>query len=302
MKAEKVIQGRSIRCSDVNLIRSLLRQNPSWSRRRLSQDLCRRWQWHNCKGQIKDMACRSLLVKLEDMGEIRLPARRGGRPNHRGYRIVEIAHDRTPIECDLKALQPVRIERLPARDPQLTLFKFFLRNYHYLGLQTCVGETIKYMAYDGQGRVVACMLFGSAAWKAKARDAFIGWDTGSRRRNLSLLTNNSRFLVLPWVRVKNLASHILGKVSGRLSADWMEKYGHPIYLLETFVERERFRGTCYRAAGWQHVGVTTGRSRNDVKQTLSVPVKDIFLYPLHSDFRGRLSAPACPRPVGRAGR
>lgn len=302
MKAEKVIQGRSITCSDIDLIRSLLRQNPSWSRRRLSQDLCRRWQWYNGKGQIKDMACRSLLVKLEDMGEIRLPARRGGRPNHRGYRIVEIAHDRRPIECDLKALQPVRIEPLRAGDNRLSLFKFLLHRYHYLGFRTSVGENVKYMVYDRHGRVLACMLFGSAAWKARDRDSFIGWDAGGRKRNLFLLTNNTRFLVLPWVRVKNLASHILGKVCARVTADWIEKYGHPIHLLETFVLRDKFRGTCYRAAGWIHAGATVGRSRNDRNQMLSVPVKDIFLYPLCADFRGRLCQPACSRPVGRAGR
>jgi hypothetical protein len=236
------------------------------------------------------MACRSLLLKLEGMGEIRLPARRGGRPNHLGYRIVDVDHDRTPIECDLKALQPVRIEPLSARDSRLPLFKCLLHRHHYLGFQTCVGETVKYVAHDRHGRLLACMLFGSAAWKAKDRDTFIGWDTAGRKRNLFLLTNNARFLVLPWVRVKNLASHILGKVCGRVSADWIEKYGHPIHLLETFVERERFLGSCYRAAGWIHVGATAGRSRNDRHQTLSVPVKDVYLQPLSPDFRRRLCA------------
>lgn len=234
------------------------------------------------------MACRSLLLKLEEMGEIRLPARRGGRPNHRGYRIIETAHDRTPIESDLKALQPVRIEPLSARDSRLSLFKFLLHRYHYLGFQTCVGETVKYVAHDRNGRLLACMLFGSAAWKVRDRDTFIGWDAAGRKRNLFQLTNNTRFLVLPWVRVKNLASHILGKVCGRVSSDWIKKYGHPIHLLETFVLRERFRGTCYRAAGWIHVGATVGRSRNDRDQILSVPVKDIFLCPLSTNFRGRL--------------
>lgn len=291
MKTEKVIQGRTITIGDIALIRSLLAQNPCWSRRRLSQYLCKRWDWRNGKGHIKDMACRSLLLKLEDIGEIRLPARRGGRPNHRGYRhIPDMVHDRSPIESDLKTLQPVRIEPLQAGDPRESLFKFLLHRYHYLGLHTYVGETIKYMAHDRHGRLLACMLFGSAAWKARARDVFIGWDAGSRKRNLFLLTNNSRFLVLPWVRVKNLASHILGNVCGRISADWIDKYGHPIHLLETFVHRERFRGSCYRAAGWIHVGATTGRGRNDPHQTLTVPVKDIYLYALNGDFRRRLYA------------
>lgn len=134
------------------------------------------------------------------------------------------------------------------------------------------------------------MLFGSAAWKTRSRDVFIGWNRASRERNLTLLTNNTRFLILPWVRVRHLASHLLSRICREVSGYWMEKYGHPIYLLETFVERDRFRGTCYRAAGWTHVGTTTGRSRNDRDQTLSVPVKEIFLYPLRNDFRGRLMA------------
>ncbi len=144
------------------------------------------------------------------------------------------------------------------------------------------------------------MLFGSAAWKAKDRDAFIGWEAKVRERNLYLLTNNTRFLLLPWVRVRHLASHLLSQLCRALPGLWMEKYGHPIHLLETFVQRDRFRGTCYRAAGWTHAGSTVGRSRNDEHATLRVPVKDIFLYPLSADFRRRLCTPA--RPAGRADR
>jgi len=153
-----------------------------------------------------------------------------------------------------------------------------------------VGENIKLMLRDRSGRLLACMLFGSAAWKTRSRDRFIGWDRSCRERNLSLLTNNTRFLILPWVRVKCLASHVLARVCAELPGYWMEKYGHPIHLLETFVERERFRGTCYRAAGWSHVGATAGRSRNDVHATMSVPVKDVFVRPLCRDFRRRLCA------------
>jgi hypothetical protein len=239
------------------------------------------------------MACRTLLLKLERSGQIQLPPRRAGRPNERGYRpVAELAHDRTPIECDLKSLQPLRIEPLKAGDPRLTLFKFLLQRYHYLGLRSCVGETIKYLVEDCQGRLLACLLFAAAAWKVQARDRFIGWDGGARQRNLFLLANNTRFLILRWVRVPSLASHLLGRLCRRLSDDWRQKYGHPIYLLETFVQRERFRGVCYKAAGWVHVGVTTGRSRNDVHANLIVPVKDIYLHPLTADFRVRLCRPS----------
>ena len=291
METGKIIQGRCIAPGDVALIRGLLSGNPSWNRSRLSRELCERWDWRNEKGRLKDMACRTLLLKLERQGQIRLPARQRPSPNaHRNRQITEVSHDCTPIECDLSALRPLRIEPLSSSDEALALFKFLLHRYHYLGLRNCVGENLKYMVRDQAGRPLACMLFGSAAWKAKSRDAFIGWDRQTRERNLPLLSNNTRFLILPWVRVPHLASHLLARVCRALPGHWMQKYGHPIHLLETFVERERFRGTCYRAAGWRHVGATAGRSRNDVHATMSVPVKDIFLYPLNADFRGRLSA------------
>ena len=291
METGKIIQGRSVTDQDIVLIRCLLTENPSWGRRRLSIELCERWAWRNGVGQIKDMACRTLLLKLERAGEIRLPPRRGGRRNERGYRQpVEMIHDTSLVESDLRALQPVLIEPLKAGDKRLPLFKFFLHQYHYLGHSTCVGENLKYLVFDNTGRPLACLLFGAAAWKTKSRDAFIGWDASVRERNLSLLTNNTRFLILPWVRVPHLASHVLARVRKQLSADWISKYGHPIHLLETFVERDRFKGTCYRAAGWLHVGATTGRSRNDKDFTLSVPVKEVYLQPLTADFRRRLCA------------
>ena len=303
MEAEKVIQGRCISPDDVVLIRDLLANHPSWKRSRLSRELCERWHWRNQKGRLKDMACRTLLLKLEAMGEIRLPPRQAGRPNHRGYGpMTEIAHDRSPIEADLSSLQPLRIEPLYTGDRRLPLFKFLLHRYHYLGHRTCVGENLKVLVRDRAGRLLACMLFGSAAWKGRSRDAFIGWEPAVRERNLSLLTNNTRFLILPWVRVRHLASHLLSQVCRRIPGLWMESYGHPIHMLETFVERQRFRGTCYRAAGWTHVGATAGRSRNDVHATLRVPVKDIFVYPLNTDFRQRLRAPGCSRFEGSARR
>lgn len=291
MEAEKIIQGRCVTGQDIALIRCLLTENHTWGRRRLSIELCARWDWRNGVGQIKDMACRTLLLKLERAGRIQLPPRRGGRSNEQGYRHpVELAHDRSPIESDLRALQPVRIEPLKAGDTRLSLFKFFLHQYHYLSHRTCVGENLKYLAHDRLGRPVACLLFGAAAWKTKSRDAFIGWDATVRERNLALVANNTRFLILPWVRVPHLASHVLAQVRARLSTDWIAKYGHPIHLLETFVERNRFKGTCYRAAGWLHVGATTGRSRNDTDFTLAVPVKEVYLQPLTADFRRRLCA------------
>jgi hypothetical protein len=303
METGKVIQGRCITQGEVALIRGLLADNPSLNRSRLSREMCERWDWRNDKGRLKDMACRTLLLKLERLGEIRLPPRQRPSPNAlRNRQITEVPHDCSPIEGDLSALRPLRIEPLTEGGEQIPLFKFLLHRYHYLGHRNCVGENLKYILRDQAGRLLGCMLFGSAAWKAKSRDAFIGWDRQMRERNLLFLSNNTRFLILPWVHVQHLASHLLAQVSRALPGHWMEKYGHPIHLLETFVERERFRGTCYRSAGWRHVGATAGRSRNDVHATMSVPVKDVFLYPLHADFRRRLCTPACSRSVGMAGR
>ena len=291
METERIIQGRCISPTAVAQIRGLLAENPSWNRTRLSRELCERWDWRNEKGRQKDMACRTLLLKLERLGEVCLPSRQRPSQNaNRNRSIPEILHDSSPIEGKLSALRPLKIDPLEATDKDAPLFKFLLHRYHYLGHRNCVGENLKYMIRDQSGRLLACMLFGSAAWKAKSRDAFIGWDRQTRERNLPFLSNNTRFLILPWVRVPHLASHLLAKVCRQLSEHWMEKYGHRIHLLETFVERARFRGTCCRAAGWTHVGATAGRSRNDVHATMSVPVKDVFLYPLTTDFRGRLLA------------
>lgn len=290
--AEQVIQGRRMGPEDIGLVRHWLATEPGWNRTRLSRELCRRWDWRNEAGRLKDMACRTLLLKLERRGEIRLPARQGPSPNAWRNRqpAAAVAHEQSPIEGELKALRPLRIETLGAQHPDLALFRFLLQRYHYLGLRNSVGENLKYLVRDRQGRPLACLLFGSAAWKAQPRDRFIGWDAAQRQRHLRGLTNNTRFLIFPWVQAPQLASHLLGQVVRRLNGDWQAKYNHGIALLETFVDRDRFRGACYRAAGWVHVGATAGRSRNDVNNTLRVPVKDIYLLPLSPDFRRRLYA------------
>jgi len=303
VEAGQVIQGRRVGPEDIALVRQWLAAEPGWNRTRLSRELCRRWDWRNEAGRLKDMACRTLLLKLEQRGQIRLPARQRPSPNAlRNRQPVERACDRTPIREALSALQPLQLEALGEGHCDVALFRFLLARHHYLGLRNTVGENLKYMARDRQGRPVACLLFGAAAWKAQPRDRFIGWEAPERQRQLRRLSNNTRFLILPWVQVPHLASHLLGLVARRLNADWMAKYGHGIELLETFVDRERFRGTCYRAAGWQHVGATAGRSRNDVANTLRVPIKDIYLRPLSPDFRRRLCGPACSLPEGRADR
>jgi hypothetical protein len=194
-----------------------------------------------------------------------------------------LAHDETPITGKLNDLQPLRVEVVSSKD-DLIQFKSYISQYHYLGFDRFVGERMAYMVYSNIGTPLACLLFGAAAWSCRERDIFIGWGKEQRHHNLNMMTNNTRFLILPWVRVPHLASHILSLIARRVSVDWEHKYGHPVYLLETFVEVERFRGTCYKAANWIHVGKTTGRGRDSGHHNAILPVKDIYLYPLVGDY------------------
>jgi len=220
-----IIQGREIARSDIELVRQLISTNPSWGRTRLSKELCMLWNWKNSGGRLKDMACRSLLLKLQKQKLVTLPAPKNKANNaKRNSSTRLVLHSTLPVRASLKDQSPVQI-RLAEDRSELDLFKCFLSLYHYLGFSGTVGENLKYIVYDKE----------------------------KRSKNLSLATNNTRFLILPWVSVKYLASHILSKVCQRIKDDWTAKYGHPIYLLETFVERDRFAGTCYKASNWTRV-------------------------------------------------
>jgi hypothetical protein len=286
-----VIQGRQLHAEDIGLIRSLLAEHGDWCRTRISEELCRRWDWRNGQGRIKDMAARTLLLKLERAGLIQLPQRRC--PSSNGLRNRNpplVAHATESIRCALRDLRPLAVSIVAPGSEDLRLFNCLLSRYHYLGHRNTVGENIRYLVCERTGRPVGCALFGSAAWKCAARDAWIGWDRGRREANLGLLTNNTRFLVLPWVSVPHLASHLLATLARRVRADWQAKYGHPVHALETFVDRDRFRGTCYRAANWLRLGATQGRTRNDRERSIRTSVKDVYLYPLVSNFRRELCA------------
>lgn len=289
MEEKRIIQGREITPDDIEFIKQLLADYPTWNRSRLSRELCEIWHWHRPDGQVKDMACRTLLLKLERAGHLTLPARQGPSPNQfRTRSKVMVFHRTEEIHDRLQDLTPLQITQVSPRAKDHALFNCLLSQYHYLGHRTTVGENMKYLVQDGQGRPLACVLFGSAAWKTAPRDAFIGWDHPVRERNLIQITNNTRFLILPWVQVRNLASHILSLISRRIATDWLRKYSHPIYLLETFVDRSRFRGTCYQAANWTCVGQTQGRTRNNRDHLAHVPVKDVYVYPLTKQFRREL--------------
>jgi len=280
-----IIQGRKLTTEDIMWIRQLMTINPSWHRTRLSKEICLAWNWAYENGDPKEIACRSLLRKLEQKGYITLPAQQNrGWGGYQKKAQPAVDHDTTEISEHLRDIMPIRLISVE-KTSNKPLFNHLLDTYHYLGFHGTVGKNMQYMAFDRYGRPLACLLFGSSAWRVAARDQWIGWDEETRKAHLHLTTNNTRFLIFPWVRVPHLASHLLGQVSRRLSADWMNKYDHPIYLLETFVEQDRFQGTSYQAANWKCVGQTKGRSRNDRDYTLQVPIKDIYLYPLHPKYK-----------------
>ncbi|MGV1006656.1 MAG: Druantia anti-phage system protein DruA [Candidatus Nanopelagicales bacterium] len=290
-----LIQGRRLQAPDLQRIRQWLGEHPDWSRRRLSQALAVHWDWRNGAGQLKDMAARSLLGKLDQRGLIALPPRRQA-PTNRMRGRARAVTARPPalapsrLVCTLAQLGPLTLQEVSGERAGRAWLADTLAAFHYLGFGGAVGENLQYVVRDAQARPLAGLVFGAAAWKCQDRDQFLGWSAEQRQRNLGLLANNTRFLILPWVSVPHLASWILGRVSRRLGQDWQTKYGHALAALETFVERERFAGTAYQAANWIRVGQTTGRTRQDRHTCLRVPIKDIYLYPLRRDFRTALQA------------
>lgn len=285
-----IVQGRELTPADIVQIRELITAHPDWSRRRLSEELAAVWDWRNSRRQLKDMAARSLLLKLASRNLIRLPARRQTPSNRMAHRPAPwSAGDGTALSGPLEALKPLQVREVSSDSTARAACRAALEQFHYRGGRGPVGENLQYAVTDHRSRLLACLWFGSAAWACRPRDDYIGWSPDQKRQRLGWITNNTRFLILPEVRVPHLASWILGQVLRRLSADWAAKYGHPILLVETFVERARFRGTCYQAANWIRVGATTGRSRQDRRHRLQVPVKDVYLFPLHRRFRQELA-------------
>jgi hypothetical protein len=297
-----LIQGRQIGASELDQVRNLLASHPDWSRRRLSVALATLWNWRNGAGQLKDMAARTLLLKLEQRGWISLPRRRRvpvSRLRHKGLPQPGLAAPQVPVSDPLNLLLPLVISECSRGDKvrgQRALFDALLHQHHYLSHRSSVGETLQYLVGDVQGRVLACVLFGAAAWQCASRDHYIGWDNAARAQHLHLVANNTRLLILPWVQVAHLASYVLGRIVRRLSRDWQAKYGHPIYLLETFVQGERFTGTAYRAANWVRVGQTQGRTRQDRPDGTwhQAALKDVYLCPLHRRFRPYLQGQSAP--------
>src|SRR3990170_3129931 len=282
-------RGRAVSASELATIRQLIADHPNASRRQLSQLLCELWSWRQANGALRDMVCRSLLLALERAGQIALPPPSRRPPNNAvaRRRPAAIDVDRTPLRARLAAaLLPLAI-RPVRRTSAERLFDGLIAEHHYLGYARPVGEQLKYLVWAGE-RPVACLGFGSAPRHLGPRDRFIGWSLAPRGGNLRYLAYNTRFLILPWVEVPQLASHVLGRIARRVASDWEALYGHPVYYLETFVDPARFRGTCYRAANWIALGRTTGRGQADPHHRPNRPLKQVLGYPLSPRFRERL--------------
>lgn len=282
-------RGKAVTAQDAAFIQQLIDQNPTDSRRKLSVKLCQSWNWRQANGALRDMVCRSLMLCLHRAGHIQLPAKKFSPNNPLAKRRVpaKTVIKQSPIEAKLSEIQPLWFKQVRRSSDEKRL-NALLAQYHYLGYTQPVGEHLKYIVYV-QEQPIACLSWSSAARHIGCRDKFIGWSQAQRTVNLPLMAYNSRFLILPWVRVPHLASHILGRMRRILPNDWQQIYNHPIYYLETFVDKQRFGGTCYKAANWIYLGDTTGRGKNDQTHRPNRSIKAVWGYPLDKMFRTYLT-------------
>jgi hypothetical protein len=282
-------RAREVTEADVTFIRRLIAAHPTASRRELSKKLCRAWNWVQPNGALRDMVCRGLMLALHRAGHIELPKQRRLPPNPLARRgrpgAVEI--NRTPLHGPLDAVRPLTVQQV-RRTPAEPLFNSLLEEHHELGYTQPVGEHLKYLVY-AQDRPVACFAWSSAPRHLGCRDRFIGWSADARRKNIRFVAYNVRFLVPPWVQVPHLASHLLGRMVRVLARDWERVYDHPVHFAETFVDPQRHRGTCYRAANWIVMGRTTGRGKDDQTGRPNRSIKEVLGYPLCRNFRSLLS-------------
>ncbi len=283
MEADITYRGRTINNQDVAAITQIISENPGEGRCFISRQVCRLWDWRQANGVLKDMVCRGLLLMLESKGLIKLPARKRNPPNPLANRKkpAKVVVDKTPVESRISdmAINLVQIRRTPFEK----MFNSLVDQYHYLGYTQPVGEHLKYIAFS-YDRPIACLAWSSAPWHIGARDRFIGWSKEVRRKNLHLIATNTRFLILPWVRVPYLASHLLSVNRHHLSVDWQRLYQHPIHLVETFVDTQRYRGTCYKADNWIHVGDTTGRGKGGKSHKAVLSIKAVYVFALTPNF------------------
>lgn len=279
-----IIRKRTITNADIKSIQITVNEHWDKGRTPISKILCQKWNWIQPNGQLKDMACREVLLTLNRKGLLKLPPRQTNAHNEKRNKFIPVVEiNQTTINFNLSDLPSVELKSV--RNNELEpLYNSLIQQHHYLGYRQIVGSHLKYIAFiDGQP--VACLGWGSAAWSVKSRDAFIGWDKKTKENNLHFIANNTRFLILPWITVKCLASKILGLNARRISDDWLQVYNHPLFLLETFVEKDRFKGTCYKAANWICTGQTKGTAKKGHDHLFHGKIKDVYLYPLRKDFR-----------------
>lgn len=282
--------GRQVTWDDVLMIRQLIADHPKALRNEISRKVCSAWNWLKHDGGLKVMSCKVLLLKLHRSGWIQLPEPQNASGNTaRSADFTTAGEPQDTIEAPAGALQPIELERVLTRQ-QSKLWNELIERYHYLGYKTLLGAQIRYLFRSPAG-LLGAIGFSAAAWKVAPRDTWIGWTPTLQKENLYLIINNSRFLILPWVKSKNLASHLLSLCAKQITADWQQTYGYTPLLMETFVQKDRFKGTCYKAANWTFVGVTQGRGKLDRLKEFSVPVKDIYLLPLQKNFRQLLRNP-----------
>ena len=288
MEQQIKYRGRIITSRDIAFINRLIAENPHDSRRALSKKLCLAWSWVQANGVLRDMVCRGLLLYLHRAGLIQLPPVRYTPHNPLANRKKpsKIEVDQTSVTIRLSEAVPLEIRQV-RRTPQEKLFDSLIQEHHYLGYCQPVGEHLKYLV-SSQGKPLGCLGWCSAVRHIGCRDRFIGWPADIRQKNLRLMAYNTRFLILPWVRIPYLASHLLGKMAGIISRDWENLYHHPLHFLETFVDKERFQGTCYKAANWIYLGDTTARGENGPAFKANRSIKAVLGYPLGCDFRRRL--------------
>jgi Domain of unknown function (DUF4338) len=281
-------RGRGVTQAEVDFIQTLITAHPGASRRALSARLCEAWGWRQANGCLRDMVCRGLMLGLHRAGHIRLPEIQKRPPNPLARRAPRpwVAVDQSPVSGSLSTLGVLRFEQVRRGEGE-ALFDSLLESHHYLGYTQPVGEHLKFLVSAG-GRPLACLTWSSAPRHLGPRDQHLGWSMAARRANIGQVAYNSRFLILPWVAVTHLASHILGWMRRHLGAAWQTAYGHPLYWLETFIDPERFKGTCYRAANWVSLGLTTGRGKADLTHQANRPLKLVMGYPLTRDFREQL--------------
>ena len=277
--------GRDFTLKEFKQIRSLIKQNPEFNRMRLSKKVCRMLGWLKPDGKLKDMSCRVAMLRMQKDGLIVLPPPTHAKAPLKKIKFTPATNPQSPVVCSVNQLPQLHLQMVTKATS--ALWNEYIERYHYLGYTPLPGAQLRYFIAAGK-QIVALTGFGAAAWQTAPRDQFIGWNHNQRKKNLNLIVNNARFLILPWIQSKNLASKILSLTARHLPNDWVEKYNIRPVLMETFVQKNRFAGTCYKAANWIYVGQTKGRGKLGPPGKISVPIKDVWVYPIDRKFKALL--------------